>query len=68
MNNIIFHKAKEWEYYDCIMLPGWYFWDEIWTKCFGPFNTREECNEMALKYVLFLNKKENISEQKECRF
>lgn len=31
---------------------GWYFWDETWTGCFGPFPTREEANFASIKYAV----------------
>ena len=30
-------------------LPGWYFWDEIWSYRHGPFATKEEA-EVALNH------------------
>lgn len=30
---------------------GWFFCDETWTACYGPYDTREECNEACCKYA-----------------
>jgi hypothetical protein len=47
----IFSKTKEWEMYGETMLAGWYFWDETWCHCHGPFSTRDECNTILNRYV-----------------
>ena len=31
--------------------PGWYFWDEIWTSCYGPYDTELEARIELAKYV-----------------
>ena len=31
--------------------PGWYFWDNTWTKIYGPFNSKRECLEKLAKYT-----------------
>ena len=30
--------------------PGWYFWDESWAYCHGPFSTREEASKALSIY------------------
>lgn len=31
--------------------PGWYFWDETWVKCYGPFNSENEAKVHLEKYI-----------------
>jgi hypothetical protein len=31
--------------------PGWYFWDETWANCHGPYLTREEAVAAVIKYA-----------------
>ena len=31
---------------------GWYFWDEIWLDCYGPYDTEEEAKEELRKYCV----------------
>lgn len=33
---------------------GWYFWDETWTRCLGPFGSKEECRAKLAGYVDWL--------------
>jgi len=30
---------------------GWYFWDESWSRCYGPFITKKEADEECAKYA-----------------
>jgi hypothetical protein len=30
--------------------PGWYFWDEYGQYCYGPYRTKERCEEALKKY------------------
>lgn len=30
---------------------GWYFWDESWVRCCGPFGSRHEANLAVKEYV-----------------
>lgn len=31
--------------------PGWYFWDESWANCYGPYITRGEAEDAANHYA-----------------
>lgn len=31
--------------------PGWYFWDEVWANCIGPFLTEAACQKSLQDYV-----------------
>lgn len=31
--------------------PGWYFWDETWAYCHGPFDTRDKANDACKEYA-----------------
>lgn len=31
--------------------PGWYFWDETWSGCYGPYATEAEAREKLRQYV-----------------
>ena len=33
----------------------WYFWDEVWSQCFGPFKNRDEA-DISLKEYCVANK------------
>lgn len=37
--------------------PGWYFWDETWATCHGPYGTQEEAMTKLLEYCLWLEGK-----------
>lgn len=32
-------------------VPGWYFWDETWAYCHGPFLTEEDANGACREYA-----------------
>ncbi len=34
--------------------PGWYFWDETWAYCHGPYASREEASVAVNKYTEWL--------------
>ena len=29
---------------------GWYFWNEVWADCYGPYDTEEEAEEELTEY------------------
>ena len=29
----------------------WYFWDECWAYCFGPFDTQHDANRAVAEYA-----------------
>jgi hypothetical protein len=29
---------------------GWYFWNETWSDCYGPYVTEEECRHKLAEY------------------
>lgn len=35
--------------------PGWYFWDETDTQCYGPFDTEEKATEEREKYIRYID-------------
>lgn len=32
--------------------PGWYFWDETWSYCYGPFDTEKLARDAYSEYIL----------------
>ena len=42
-----FHNAEFAGY----TIPGWYFWDETWANCHGPFYSEQEANEKLEIYI-----------------
>jgi hypothetical protein len=30
--------------------PGWYFWDETWSNCNGPYESKNVANEKLEQY------------------
>ena len=28
---------------------GWYFWNEVWADCYGPYDTEEEAEELVVE-------------------
>jgi hypothetical protein len=34
---------------------GWYYCDECWTNCYGPFETKEECASSLSDYCFWLD-------------
>ena len=32
-------------------IPGWYFWDETLTHCYGPYDTQEDAKKAFKEYV-----------------
>ena len=56
-NPAIIHLVEEEtvnEFTNEIILPGWYFWDEVWCNRHGPFATIEECEEGLRNYCDFM--------------
>lgn len=37
--------------------PGWYFWDEIWCHCYGPYETEEVAIANVKVYLNHLSQK-----------
>lgn len=35
--------------------PGWYFWDETWAYCHGPYDTQEEAGRKVDEYAAALD-------------
>ena len=31
--------------------PGWYFWDETWGLCYGPYSSKSEASQRLSKYA-----------------
>lgn len=31
--------------------PGWYFWDETWSRAYGPYQTREAASAACVEYA-----------------
>lgn len=51
--NSIEYISKDWDLsdfagYSC---PGWYFWDETWSNCYGPFNSKNEAKIHLEEYI-----------------
>lgn len=40
-----------WYTGDKLLPTGFYYWDEAWGNCFGPFEDEEECRESLAKYA-----------------
>lgn len=38
-------------YLDDGLEPGWYFWDESWSSCYGPYPTREVATNKMAEYA-----------------
>jgi hypothetical protein len=38
-----------------ITTQGWYFWDETWANCNGPYSSYELCREKITEYGRYLN-------------
>lgn len=53
-NDIIFSKTATWELHGEPKSPGWYFWDETWAHCHGPFVRLLECRATLQKYMIEL--------------
>jgi hypothetical protein len=55
---IIFVKPTyepRWYYSDVVNRPpGYYFYDESGSECYGPYETKEQCREGLEKYALSL--------------
>lgn len=32
-------------------IPGWYFWNEVWMCRYGPYKSKEEAIQGAVKYA-----------------
>lgn len=30
---------------------GWYFWDETWSRCHGPYTSKQEAVAAIIKYA-----------------
>lgn len=41
---------------------GWYFYDESWAYCYGPFKTQRECQETSDMYDVLLNMSKDRTE------
>lgn len=47
--------ADDWGSEMELMPSGWYFWDEIWTQCYGPFISEKEAKTELAKYLFTID-------------
>jgi hypothetical protein len=55
----IYHYHQPWEPLSDAQAagyngPGWYFWDETESLCYGPYGSREEAAEKMREYATTL--------------
>ena len=64
MNPIQFLDLQNKSVFECRSLqdsgytsPGWYFWDETWAHCQGPYSTEENAQAALRDYCDWLDGK-----------
>lgn len=40
---------------------GFYFWDEVWQSCYGPYDTEEEARKELINYAKTLDGENNAN-------
>jgi hypothetical protein len=51
-NPISYYTREEAEDFRGTNGAGWYFWNEVWVDCYGPYDTEEEAKEELRKYCV----------------
>ena len=51
-NPISYYTREEAEDLRDASGAGWYFWNEVWVDCYGPYDTEEEAKEELRKYCV----------------
>ena len=55
---IVQHITEKFEDADLAgyTLPGWYFWDETESQCYGPFLSETRAKEEQVKYFEYITR------------
>jgi hypothetical protein len=51
-NPISYYTCEESENLHGVNGAGWYFWNETWSDCYGPYDTEEEAKEELNRYCV----------------
>lgn len=52
MNDSVFYQGATWLCHGEVYNPGWYFWDETWADCFGPYATEWQARGQLRAYCM----------------
>lgn len=44
------NNEPSWDTGDKLLSTGWYYWNETWGSCYGPFGSEEECRASLAVY------------------
>ena len=52
--NPVMYMNDEFTTSEGVHRPGWYFWDETWATCYGPYESEQEADEACVEYAKHL--------------